>query len=49
MAQLQQLAQLKESGVLTEEEFQTQKRRLLLGVVVSLTHGPLDEVVPSAG
>ena len=29
MAQLQQLAQLKESGVLTEEEFEVQKRRLL--------------------
>ena len=29
LAQLQQLAQLKESGVLTAEEFEVQKRRLL--------------------
>ena len=29
MEQLQQLAQLKESGVLTAEEFEVQKRRLL--------------------
>ena len=29
MAQLEQLAQLKERGVLTQEEFDTQKRRLL--------------------
>ena len=29
MAQLQQLAQLKEQGVISEEDFQTQKRRLL--------------------
>ena len=28
-AELQQLAQLKESGVLTDEEFEVQKRRLL--------------------
>jgi hypothetical protein len=29
MAQLKQLAELKESGALTEEEFELQKRRLL--------------------
>jgi hypothetical protein len=29
MAQLKQLAELKDSGVLTEEEFEVQKRRLL--------------------
>lgn len=31
IAQLQQLAQLKEQGALTEEEFATQKQRLLAG------------------
>ncbi|RKT19494.1 putative oligomerization/nucleic acid binding protein [Streptomyces sp. 1114.5] len=31
IAQLQQLAQLKDQGVLTEEEFATQKQRLLAG------------------
>jgi hypothetical protein len=29
MAQLKQLAELKDSGVITEEEFEVQKRRLL--------------------
>ncbi|MFG3226865.1 SHOCT domain-containing protein [Kitasatospora sp. NPDC048194] len=31
ISQLQQLAQLRDQGVLTEEEFATQKRRLLAG------------------
>ena len=31
MAQLQQLAQIKESGMLTDEEFATMKARLLAG------------------
>ncbi|MFJ9773496.1 SHOCT domain-containing protein [Kitasatospora sp. NPDC101157] len=31
IAQLQQLAQLRDQGVLTEEEFATQKQRLLAG------------------
>jgi hypothetical protein len=31
MAQLQQLGQLRESGIVTEEEFEQQKQRILSG------------------